>query len=484
MSTGGSVERNTRTDECNGERGNSQSDNVSENCNGFGLGTTECGESVSDTTFFGESERPLSEETLRDKPNGVSKSELAQLVNYSILKTNSDVQEINPRDRAHRGPVSDFCPSPVAVRINGERKERKSVTFNPDIIFGSDGDFPSQNRSHDPARALLAFLEGLELLANQKASLGRLRDLEQKNVRGPVRAYRPRSPPPPPPPPQPQPPQQPRHLTLQERQEVRQMLRSQQASLPQSDVSSGLKLSQQELQRQLQPDQSTMASGTPASASDASGPLPERPAPPQRPPPPTGRPLWIPVSDGTYAKADGSFTGVRPRKATPPPRPPPPRTAPQYPGEEEGWLTTRSRPLTSTPRRPPRWVSPPPQRPRSPPPPYQGIIVSERPQSPSPPYGEVDVRRAENAVRVVVRSVVPTAPPPPPPRDEGYGSEGSPPTSASDRGVTRPHSVSPFMRSARQRVEQKEEIDEAVSCLLDFGTRDRREPRPQTPAPR
>lgn len=77
---------------------------------------------------------------------------------------------------------------------------------------------------------------------------------------------------------------------------------------------------------------------------------------------------------------------------------------------------------------------------------------------------------------------MPTAPPP---RDDGYGSEGSPPTSStSDRGVTRPHSVSPFMRSVRQRVEQKEEIDlEAVSCLLNFGTRDRREPRPQTPGP-
>ena len=241
-------------------------------------------------------------------------------------------------------------------------------------------------------------------------------------MRGPVRAYRPRSPPPPQPqPPQPQPPAafrgvsfntpQPRHLTEQEREEVRRILRGQQ-------------------QQQQPPDQSA-----------ASGPLPERPAPPpQRPPPPAGRQVWIPVSDGTYAKADGctvirdftgkltvtrgadgsrtirqeppdsgfeermaalqrSFTGVRPRRATPPPRPPPPRTAPQYPAEEEGWLTTRSRPLTSTPRRPPRWVSPPPERPRSPPPPYQGIIVSERPQSPPPPYGEVDVRRAENAVR-------------------------------------------------------------------------------------
>ena len=45
-------------------------------------------------------------------------------------------------------------------------------------MFGCDGDFPSQNRSHDPARAFLAFLEGLELLANQKASLGRVFGLE------------------------------------------------------------------------------------------------------------------------------------------------------------------------------------------------------------------------------------------------------------------------------------------------------------------
>ena len=38
-------------------------------------------------------------------------------------------------------------------------------------MFGSNGDFPSWNRSHDPARAFLAFLNLLELLANQKASL-------------------------------------------------------------------------------------------------------------------------------------------------------------------------------------------------------------------------------------------------------------------------------------------------------------------------
>ena len=240
-------------------------------------------------------------------------------------------------------------------------------------------------------------------------------------MRGPVRAFRPRSPPPPPPPQPPQP-QPPFHLTDQDREEVRRILGERRRQ-----------------QQQRQPSNQGAA---------ASGPLPERPASPQRPPPPEARPLWIPVSDGTYARADGctvlrnytgkltitrnqngtsvirqeppdsgfaermadlerSFSGVRPRRATPPPRPPPPRTASQYPAEEEGWLTTRGRPLTSTPRRPPRWVSPPPQRPRtpppqrprSPPPPYQGIIVSERPQSPPPPYGEVTVERAKDAVR-------------------------------------------------------------------------------------
>ena len=81
----------------------------------------------------------------------------------------------------------------------------------------------------------------------------------------------------------------------------------------------------------------------------------------------------------------------------------------------------------------------------------------------------------------MVRPVVPTAPPP---RDEGYSSGGSPPTSsASGRGAVRPHSASPFMRSVRQRLEEeKEEVDlEAVSCLLNFSTRNRGGPRPQTP---
>ena len=80
--------------------------------------------------------------------------------------------------------------------------------------------------------------------------------------------------------------------------------------------------------------------------------------------------------------------------------------------------------------------------------------------------------------------MVPTAPP----RDEGYNS-GSSSTSSSTggRGTVRPHSVSPFLRNLRQRLEhdgnEEEMIDlEAISCLLDFSTRERGGARPQTPS--
>ena len=196
----------------------------------------------------------------------------------------------------------------------------------------------------------------------------------------------------------------------------------------------------------------------PPKSAQSSGTLPQRPPSPQRPPPPPRpqapqRQIWIRVSDGTYALANGSttmrrgytgsikitsdekgtrvvkeepldpgfedrmaaldrsFTGVREKKPVPQLRPPPPKTPPAPTSTEEGgWLSTRSRPLTSTPRRPPRWVSPPPQRPRTPPPqrprspsrPYQGIVVKEvpqRPQTPPPPYKEVAVERSGDAVR-------------------------------------------------------------------------------------
>ena len=83
---------------------------------------------------------------------------------------------------------------------------------------------------------------------------------------------------------------------------------------------------------------------------------------------------------------------------------------------------------------------------------------------------------------MVARPVIPTAPPP---RDEGYDSGSPPTTAANTRGVTRPHSVSPFLRSVRARTEQEEQDDdlEAVTSLLDFSARGRREPRPPTPAP-
>ena len=71
---------------------------------------------------------------------------------------------------------------------------------------------------------------------------------------------------------------------------------------------------------------------------------------------------------------------------------------------------------------------------------------------------------------MVARPVVPSAPP----RDEGYGSASSS-SSTGSRGAIRLHSVSPFLRSVRQRLNEgeEEEIDfEAISCLLDFASRD------------
>ena len=73
---------------------------------------------------------------------------------------------------------------------------------------------------------------------------------------------------------------------------------------------------------------------------------------------------------------------------------------------------------------------------------------------------------------MVSRAVVPSAPP----RDEGYGSASSSSSSTGSRGTIRPHSVSPFLRNIRQRLEKEgdEEVDlESIACLLDFSTRDR-----------
>lgn len=59
-----------------------------------------------------------------------------------------------------------------------------------------------------------------------------------------------------------------------------------------------------------------------------------------------------------------------------------------------------------------------------------------------------------------------------PPADEGYGGSSS--SDSSERGIIRPHSVSPYLRHVRQRLEsEEEEIDkEAVACFLNFSTRE------------
>lgn len=172
-----------------------------------------------------------------------------------------------------------------------------------------------------------------------------------------------------------------------------------------------------------------------------SGFRPRTPSPPPPPSPPRSHPipsadasrprdLWIPVSDGSYVTANGdtcivrnNYTGsisisrdkdgrrvvkeetreearlppftslLRPgADRTPPPRPPPPAIA-----------------RTPPPRPPPpRWVSPRPERPATPvppegpPPPYQGIIVTEGPHPMDdlpPPYGEVAVEQLPIGVR-------------------------------------------------------------------------------------
>ena len=105
-----------------------------------------------------------------------------------------------------------------------------------------------------------------------------------------------------------------------------------------------------------------------------------------------------------FRNLEESFPGVRSGRRNssgPPPRPPPPRIPPTAAGaasDTTGWLTTRNRQSAPGLLRPPRWVSQSRQRPQSPPPPYQGLFVTEAPQSP-PPYGEVLVEQQPQGVR-------------------------------------------------------------------------------------
>ena len=135
MSFGDSVERTERSNGFIGETGNSQYHNLSENCIEPSSGASECGESVSNSTFLRNGKRAPSEETLRDESERISESELVPLADHPIHATSSDLPEINPRDRSHQRALLDICPSPAAMRGDGERRKRSVVTFNPEVTI-------------------------------------------------------------------------------------------------------------------------------------------------------------------------------------------------------------------------------------------------------------------------------------------------------------------------------------------------------------
>ena len=134
MSFGDRNKRTERTNEFIGETGDSQHHYVSEDCIRSGCGTSECGESIGDTTFLRNGERAPSEKTLRDEPERISEPGQVPLADHPIFTTSGDLSEINSRDRPHQRSVSNICPSPAAVRVNGERRKRSVVTFNPEIM--------------------------------------------------------------------------------------------------------------------------------------------------------------------------------------------------------------------------------------------------------------------------------------------------------------------------------------------------------------
>ena len=135
MSSGDSIERTERANGFIGETRNSQYNGLSEDCIKSGSGGSECGKSVSNSTFLRNGERAPSEETLRDESERISESELVPLADHPIHATSSDLQETDPRDRPHQRAVLDFCPSTLTVRGNGDRRKRNFVTFNPEVTI-------------------------------------------------------------------------------------------------------------------------------------------------------------------------------------------------------------------------------------------------------------------------------------------------------------------------------------------------------------
>ena len=84
MHSENSAERTERTNGFIGETRCSQYNGLSVDCIEPGSGKSECGESVSDSTFLRIGERTSGEENLRDESERISKSELVPLAENPI----------------------------------------------------------------------------------------------------------------------------------------------------------------------------------------------------------------------------------------------------------------------------------------------------------------------------------------------------------------------------------------------------------------
>ena len=111
MSFGDRNKRTERTNEFIGETGDSQHHYVSEDCIRSGCGTSECGESIGDTTFLRNGERAPSEKTLRDEPERISEPGQVPLAENPVHRASGDLSKTDQGDQPHQRGVFDFCPS-------------------------------------------------------------------------------------------------------------------------------------------------------------------------------------------------------------------------------------------------------------------------------------------------------------------------------------------------------------------------------------
>ena len=135
MSSRNNAERSERTNGFIVETRCAQYNGLSKDCIEPGSGESECGESVSDSTFLRIGERTSGEENLRDESERVPKSELVPLANHSVHEASGDLSETDPRDRSYQGAVLNVRPSTLIVRGNGDRRKRNLVTFNPEVTI-------------------------------------------------------------------------------------------------------------------------------------------------------------------------------------------------------------------------------------------------------------------------------------------------------------------------------------------------------------